>query len=434
MNTSHTQGGNYSARHEKRSGLSTFKKFTAISVVAMAVSLSVFSVASVSKTAYITDGDETYTVATVDTDAAGIVEKAGITLSEGDEAIVTEESSERIDINILRAFSVKVSADGGARFVELTGGTVADAIAKSDIEVSANDFVTPSRDSELTEDTEIKVIRGVKVYLSCDGATNVIYVPQGKVKDALEYMGYQLSEDDSVSVDLDADVESGMKIDVDRVSYKDKFEKIEIKHTVIEEAAPDLPIGEKKVKQKGKDGLLQITMTEKYVNGKLVSTEEKSRDVLKKAVDEVVLIGTKDNTAVTVEEETAAAVSNNNTADEMKPVNGNVLGSISDDGGSVLSYSTMITGTCTAYYEPGGITSTGTVPRVGTVAVNPNVIPYGTKLYICSPDGSYVYGYAVAEDTGGACMAGDIVLDLYMDSDEACYAFGRQEMSIYILS
>ena len=61
------------------------------------------------------------------------------------------------------------------------------------------------------------------------------------------------------------------------------------------------------------------------------------------------------------------------------------------------------------------------------------MIPYGTRLYICSADGSYVYGYAIAEDTGDACMAGDIVADLYMNSEAECDSFGRQELNIYVL-
>ncbi len=436
MNTSHTQGNNYTARHEKSSGLSTFKRLTVIAVVGMVAGLSVLSVASASKIAYITDGDETYTLAIVDSDTNEIIEKAGIELSPYDEAIVTEESSERIDINILRSFTVKVSADGGARFMELTGGTVADALEMTDYDVSVNDFVTPDRNTQLTEDTVIEVVRGVKIYLTCDGATRVVYVPQGKVEGALKYMGYQLSEDDNVSVDMNSDVSDGMKIKVDRVEYKDKYEKQPIKHTVIEEASNELPVGERQTKQKGKDGILQITYSEKYVNGELVSTEEKSHDVLKKAVDEIILVGTKQQNAELSNDIDVQAFANveQNTENNAAEADSNVLGSFSDISGSMHSYSTMITGICTAYYEPGGITSTGTVPKIGTVAVNPNVIPYGTRLYICSADGSFVYGYAIAEDTGGACMAGDIVADLYMESEEACYAFGRQELNIYILS
>ncbi len=55
-------------------------------------------------------------------------------------------------------------------------------------------------------------------------------------------------------------------------------------------------------------------------------------------------------------------------------------------------------------------------------------------LYICSADGSYVYGYAVAEDTGGALMSGEAIVDLYMDTLEECTAFGRQDVIINVLN
>ena len=70
---------------------------------------------------------------------------------------------------------------------------------------------------------------------------------------------------------------------------------------------------------------------------------------------------------------------------------------------------------------------------VGTVAVNPKQIPYGTKLWIASPDGSFVYGYAIAADTGGFAIRGTALVDVYMGSyTEACQ-FGRREMNVYVL-
>lgn len=427
MNTSQKHG-RHSAGREKSSGLSTFKKFTAVSVVGIVAAVSMMSAASASKVAYITDGDLTYTVTTVDTDTSSIIEKAGIALSCYDEAVVTEESGERIDIEVIRAFPVKISVDGGARFLDVTGGIVADALKLAEVDVSANDFITPSASTELESDMVIEVTRGVKIYLTCDGATNIVYVPQGKVGDALEYVGYQLCEDDDVSVDVDAQVEDGMKINVDRVEYKTSYKKQSIEPITIEEACASLPVGQTQVKQEGKEGVLEISYKDKYVNGELTEHKELDRKVLKRAVDEIILVGTMtEQPAAETVQDSVAAVRIDNTPEET------VFGTASDMSGAPISYSTMIVGTCTAYYEPGGITSTGTVPKVGTVAVNPNVIPYGTRLYVCSADGSYVYGYAVAEDTGGACMAGDIVLDLYMSSEEECNAFGRQELCIYIL-
>ena len=89
----------------------------------------------------------------------------------------------------------------------------------------------------------------------------------------------------------------------------------------------------------------------------------------------------------------------------------------------------------TAYYCPNpelwNITYTGTEVQVGTVAVDPNFIPLGTKMYIVSADGEYVYGYAIAEDTGGA-IKGKIV-DLFFNTYDECIEFGRRDVKIYIL-
>lgn len=77
------------------------------------------------------------------------------------------------------------------------------------------------------------------------------------------------------------------------------------------------------------------------------------------------------------------------------------------------------------------VTSTGTTVRRGTVAVDPRVIPYGTRMFIMASDGSYIYGVAQAEDCGGA-IKGDR-MDLYMENFEACMAFGRRKCTLYFL-
>ncbi|MCL2513159.1 MAG: 3D domain-containing protein [Oscillospiraceae bacterium] len=98
------------------------------------------------------------------------------------------------------------------------------------------------------------------------------------------------------------------------------------------------------------------------------------------------------------------------------------------------NYKKVIEGVATAYSND-PITSTGTKPIVGTIAVNPKIIPYGTKMWIVSMDGKYVYGYAVAEDTGGFTKWKNApIADLYMNSNAECKAFGRRSVRIYVLS
>jgi len=84
----------------------------------------------------------------------------------------------------------------------------------------------------------------------------------------------------------------------------------------------------------------------------------------------------------------------------------------------------------THYHRPGtkpGKTATGTTPAVGrTVAVDPRVIPLGTRIHI---EG---VGERVAEDTGGLIKGNK--LDLFLPSVKECHKFGVQEQEVHLLT
>lgn len=107
-------------------------------------------------------------------------------------------------------------------------------------------------------------------------------------------------------------------------------------------------------------------------------------------------------------------------------------GSVTADG-QTLRYTRALRMTGTAYTAGIGavdsVTATGTTVHVGVVAVDPRVIPLGSRLYIEGAKGSYVYGVAVAEDTG---VRGSVI-DLYMESYDDCVQFGRRPVNVYIL-
>ena len=71
-------------------------------------------------------------------------------------------------------------------------------------------------------------------------------------------------------------------------------------------------------------------------------------------------------------------------------------------------------------------TATGTKPDWGTIAVNPNKFPYGTKFYIPG------YGHGIAEDTGGAMRRNSNKIDVYMDTYEEAIAWGKQELDVIV--
>ena len=95
--------------------------------------------------------------------------------------------------------------------------------------------------------------------------------------------------------------------------------------------------------------------------------------------------------------------------------------------GKPTSYKKTLEMEASAYssYESGTHTARGNALRRGYVSVDPNVIPLGTEVYV---EG---YGYAVADDTGGAIIGHRI--DLAMDSYNEAIQFGRRTVKVYIL-
>ena len=72
------------------------------------------------------------------------------------------------------------------------------------------------------------------------------------------------------------------------------------------------------------------------------------------------------------------------------------------------------------------VTATGTKPRLGTVAVNPKVIPYGTKMFIPG------YGWGVAEDTGGMIRAREDLIDIVLLSYDEAIRWGRRTKTVWV--
>ncbi len=89
--------------------------------------------------------------------------------------------------------------------------------------------------------------------------------------------------------------------------------------------------------------------------------------------------------------------------------------------------SLFVSATGYSAYDPGNspYTAMGTPVRYGVIAVDPSVIPLGSRVYIPG------YGVAVAEDTGGAIQGNRI--DVAFDSHEQALEFGRQNFEVYLM-
>ncbi|MGV3024386.1 3D domain-containing protein [Clostridium thermobutyricum] len=133
-----------------------------------------------------------------------------------------------------------------------------------------------------------------------------------------------------------------------------------------------------------------------------------------------------------IAQENAASQSNNSSSNKgnSSSSSSNSSSGNSSNGSSSGQYKKELSMEATAYAGD-GITAMGTATvrnpnGISTVAVDPNVIPLGSKLYIPG------YGYAIASDTGGAIKGNRI--DLFMNSEAECNQFGRRQITVYIVA
>lgn len=187
-------------------------------------------------------------------------------------------------------------------------------------------------------------------------------------------------------------------------------------------ATPDLLQGQEEVVQAGKIGISTDIYEVVWSNGHEISRQwvEQTEST---AVTEIIRYGT--------------SVTSVDPSDKLVNVSTGSDGSgvLTFASGATMKFSQARTMKCTAYTAGhdgvGTRTATGTTVHRGTVAVDQRYIPLGTRMFIVTEKGSYVYGMAKAEDTG---MRGDNKLDLYMDTYAECINFGRRNCKVYILN
>lgn len=357
-------------------------------------------------------------------DTNDILKKAGVTINNGDLVLRSASPEGNIKVDVRTAYPVTVAADGNYSIVTAHyGDTARQVLAQAGIKLGTVDTVNVPLDQVMSKNTRINVNRNHIVTVEADGVKSQVILPvSASAKESVHKAGVALNTNDEVRTDSDKKT-----VSVSRVTYKETSTTEEIPYETVVKEDSSLLAGHTEVQSSGRNGTRKIVYRTKYIDGKKDKTEKVSASVVKEAVSRIVVKGTK----VKETEQPAAEKSSSSQSTAKKTATAS--SSSKKTTASGLSYSRMLTGMCTAY-TGGGTTATGLPAAVGRVAVNPNVIPYGTRLYITSADGSYVYGYAVAADTGGFVNTSSTMVDLYMNSESECENFGRRSMNIYILN
>jgi len=309
---------------------------------------------------------------------------------------------------------VVINDDGKQIEIKTMKSTVAEMLEQNGISVGPDDYISVPLDTKLSkfEKNEVTIKRAVPVNILVDGQQIKLMTYRETVGEALENSPIELSESDRIEgADYDDKIVSGMNIKIIRVEEKLVTEKIPIPYEVVKRENNHMDKGQEKVAREGKEGIQEKTYRVVLEDGKEVARELIKDVVTLAPIAKIIEVGT---------------VLNHKTA-----------------RGEIIRYSKVLNMTATAYTasykdtgkKPGdsgfGITYTGIKAKKGVIAVDPKVIPLGTKVYVEVAGNTPDYGFAVAADIGGAIKGNKI--DLYFDDQNYVDRWGHKRVKVYIL-
>jgi uncharacterized protein YabE (DUF348 family) len=312
------------------------------------------------------------------------------------------------------AKQVEVVVGDQAKKVWTTADTVKELLSESEIKVGEHDKVKPGLSEKVTGDMNVKIDTAFSLKLVNGGKEQKVWSTSTTVADFLKQQGITLNKSDRVEPSLDKVVKANDVVNVVRVEKVTDVVEETKDFTVISKKDSDLSKGKEKVVQEGKNGLVEKKFEVVKENGKEVSRKLVSEKVVKESQDKIINVGTK----VLVAQVSRGSSSSNSSATASAAPSG---------GREFYVSSTAYTASCNGC---SGYTATGinlkSNPNVKVIAVDPSIIPLGTKVYV---EG---YGYAVAADTGGAIKGNKI--DVFFPSKSDAYRWGRKTIKVKILN
>ncbi|WP_286184977.1 G5 and 3D domain-containing protein [Bacillus sp. SD075] len=295
--------------------------------------------------------------------------------------------------------------DGKRKEVWSTADTVNELLKDQDLSVKEQDKITPSKSTKLKANMEVAIDKAFSLKLVVGGNEKQVWSTSTTVADFLKQQGVKLNDLDRVEPKLTQKVEAENTVNVVRIEKVTDVVEEPVDFAVITKKDDSLSKGKEKIVKEGKDGLVSKKYEVIKENGKEVNRELLSERVVNKKQDKVVTVGTRTTVA-----QASRGVTNVS----------------SSSGKEIYVSSTAYTASCKGC---SGVTSTGvdlkSNPGAKIIAVDPNVIPMGSKVYV---EG---YGYAVAADKGGAIKGNRI--DVFFSSKNDAYRWGVKRVKIRVL-
>jgi uncharacterized protein YabE (DUF348 family) len=286
---------------------------------------------------------------------------------------------QRLRLNVIRAVPLTIIEDGRTISLESFRPTVAMALRDAGVQLGPADEVYPSPSAPLVAGTQIEVRHAKAISLRTGASTRVIYTHQDSLRDALAEAGFALGAEDRVEPSLEALVANGMTARLVRVAGRTFTEKEPVQRKTVFKPDESLTGYTTRLVQ-GKDG---VSVKEFQVV--IEDGVERQRTLLKQYMEPETV-----DTVIYYPASTGAngAPEGNYSVRETKRMWGTWYNAASS--GKPETHASY------------GITASGRPVTRGIVAVDPAVIPLGSRLFIPG------YGFAVAGDTGGG-IVGDMI-------------------------
>lgn len=274
--------------------------------------------------------------------------------------------------------------------------TVGQALAEAGVRLHAGDETSPGPDARVTEGLSIVVRRAVPVTLIVDGKTVAMESAAPTVEALLQRRRVALFTSDKVFPARDAALQRGMRIRVVRIRHTLTTDQVGIPHQVRSSVDPRTPRGIIRVISAGRPGLRERAWNVTLADGRVTGRQLIGERVVRIPLDRVIAVGSQ-----------------------------MLVASRGEFAGK--EYVDMVATAYSPFCCKGvdDVTALGLRAGYGVVAVDPKVIPLGSRLYI---EG---YGYALAGDTGSRIKGSRI--DLGFDTRRQAIRFGRRPVRVYII-
>ena len=324
--------------------------------------------------------------------AVGRIAARGVLASPGSQASLLMQRQQAVPFT--------VHEDGFAFNQVSSRLTVGQALAGLGITLGPGDILSPRSAAPLTASAHVYVQRASRIDLRVGAEQRTVYTHAATVGDLLAEAGVALQPLDRVSPPINIPVHRSMRVDVTAVRPATEYVAEAIPFSTVYRDDAALPQGDATLLQAGSNGYVRNEYRVVYENGVEVSREQTGQTVVP-PVDQIVAEGTAIVHLVSV----ASAPTT-----EPGP----------DCPRTMTVYATWYTSDSAG----GSVTATGTGVYKGIVAVDPSVIPLGTRMYIPG------YGYGLAADTGGGVI-GHMIDLAYGDGD--VYDWSTRWVEICIL-